>query len=36
MKKIVATLAAAFALSAQASGLDCLENFVKSARSGRA
>jgi len=36
MKTIVATLVAAFALSAQASGLDSLENFVKSARSGRA
>jgi outer membrane lipoprotein carrier protein len=36
MKTLVATLAAAFALSAQASGLDSLENFVKSARSGRA
>lgn len=36
MKTIVATLVAAFALSAQATGLDSLENFVKSARSGRA
>jgi outer membrane lipoprotein carrier protein len=36
MKTIVATLAAAFVLSAQATGLDSLENFVKSARSGRA
>jgi outer membrane lipoprotein carrier protein len=36
MKTLVAILAAAFALSAQASGLDSLENFVKSARSGRA
>ena len=36
MKSIVATLVAAFALSAQATGLDSLENFVKSARSGRA
>lgn len=36
MKTMVATLVAAFALSAQASGLDSLENFVKSARSGRA
>jgi outer membrane lipoprotein carrier protein len=36
MKTIVATLVTAFALSAQASGLDSLENFVKSARSGRA
>jgi len=36
MKTIVAILAAAFALSAQASGLDSLENFIKSARSGRA
>jgi outer membrane lipoprotein carrier protein len=36
MKTIVATLAAAFVLSAQASGLDSLESFVKSARSGRA
>lgn len=36
MKTIVAALVAAFALSAQASGLDSLENFVKSARSGRA
>jgi outer membrane lipoprotein carrier protein len=36
MKKTVATLLAAFALAAQASGLDSLENFVKSARSGRA
>jgi len=36
MKTLVATLVAAFALSAQASGLDSLENFVKSARSGRA
>ncbi|MDP3759080.1 MAG: outer membrane lipoprotein chaperone LolA [Ramlibacter sp.] len=36
MKTIVATLVAAFALAAQASGLDSLENFVKSARTGRA
>jgi outer membrane lipoprotein carrier protein len=36
MKTLVAILAAALALSAQASGLDSLENFVKSARSGRA
>jgi outer membrane lipoprotein carrier protein len=37
MKTLLATLAvAAFALSAQASGLDSLENFVKSAKSGRA
>lgn len=36
MKTIVATLVAVFALAAQASGLDSLENFVKSARSGRA
>ncbi len=36
MKTFVAALVAAFALSAQASGLDSLENFVKSARSGRA
>jgi len=36
MKTMVATLVAAFALAAQASGLDSLENFVKSARSGRA
>lgn len=36
MKTIVASLVAVFALSAQASGLDSLENFVKSARSGRA
>jgi outer membrane lipoprotein carrier protein len=36
MKTIAATLLAAFALSVQASGLDSLENFVKSARSGRA
>ena len=36
MKTMVATLVAAFALSAQASGVDSLENFVKSARSGRA
>ncbi len=37
MKKTIATfLMAACALSARASGLDSLENFVKSARSGRA
>ena len=36
MKTLFAILAAALALSAQASGLDSLENFVKSARSGRA
>src|SRR6185369_16836028 len=37
MKKSIATLLmAACALSAQASGLDSLESFVKSARSGRA
>lgn len=37
MKTLLATFAvAAFALSAQASGLDSLENFVKSAKSGRA
>jgi outer membrane lipoprotein carrier protein len=36
MKTIVVTLVAAFALSAQATGLDSLENFVKTARSGRA
>jgi outer membrane lipoprotein carrier protein len=36
MKTIVAIWVAAFALSAQASGLDSLESFVKSARSGRA
>jgi len=37
MKTLLATLSmAAFALSAQASGLDSLENFVKSAKSGRA
>jgi outer membrane lipoprotein carrier protein len=37
MKKLIGSLlAAAFALSAQASGLDSLEQFVKSAKSGRA
>ena len=37
MKKILAAMALfACALSAQASGLDSLENFVKSAKSGRA
>jgi outer membrane lipoprotein carrier protein len=37
MKKVVGSLlVAAFALSAQASGLDSLEQFVKSAKSGRA
>jgi outer membrane lipoprotein carrier protein len=37
MKKLVGSLlVAAFALSAQASGLDSLEQFVKSAKSGRA
>jgi outer membrane lipoprotein carrier protein len=37
MKTLLATLSlAAFTLSAQASGLDSLENFVKSAKSGRA
>jgi outer membrane lipoprotein carrier protein len=37
MKTLLATFAvAAFTLSAQASGLDSLENFVKSAKSGRA
>jgi len=37
MKKLVTTLLiSAFALSVQASGLDSLENFVKSAKSGRA
>src|SRR5687767_2622029 len=37
MKTLLATLSvAAFALSAQASGLDSLEHFVKSAKSGRA
>jgi len=37
MKKLIATLfLAACAVSAQASGLDALENFVKSVKSGRA
>jgi len=37
MKKLVTTLLiSAFALSVQAAGLDSLENFVKSAKSGRA
>lgn len=36
MKKLVFTLAMAFGLAVQASGLDSLESFVKSARSGRA
>src|SRR5215207_8344073 len=37
MKKLIATLFfAACAVSAQASGLDALENFVKSVKSGRA
>ncbi|HWP10890.1 MAG TPA: outer membrane lipoprotein chaperone LolA [Ramlibacter sp.] len=37
MNKLIATLSfAACAMSAQASGLDSLENFVKSAKSGRA
>jgi outer membrane lipoprotein carrier protein len=36
MKKLLLTSFAAIALSAQASGLDSLESFVKSARSGRA
>jgi outer membrane lipoprotein carrier protein len=37
MKKLIGSLlVAAFALSAQASGLDSLEQFVKSAKSGRA
>jgi outer membrane lipoprotein carrier protein len=37
MKKLFATcLVATVALSAQASGLDSLENFIKSAKSGRA
>jgi outer membrane lipoprotein carrier protein len=36
MKKILFVLCAAFGLSAHASGLDALENFVKNAKSGRA
>ena len=37
MNKLIATLSfAACAVSAQASGLDSLENFVKSAKTGRA